>query len=38
MGATEDAEWRRAGSVMSKFTVLTDELHDYMVAHGARQD
>ena len=23
---------------MSKFTPLTDELHDYMVAHGARQD
>ncbi len=23
---------------MSKFTELTDELHDYMVAHGARQD
>ena len=23
---------------MSKFTALTDELHDYMVAHGARQD
>jgi len=23
---------------MSRFTPLTDELHDYMVAHGARQD
>ncbi|MDX6580945.1 MAG: caffeoyl-CoA O-methyltransferase [Solirubrobacterales bacterium] len=23
---------------MSKFTPLSDELHDYMVAHGARQD
>ena len=23
---------------MSKFTPLTDELHEYMVAHGARQD
>ncbi len=23
---------------MSKFTPLTDELHDYMVAHGSRQD
>jgi caffeoyl-CoA O-methyltransferase len=23
---------------MSKFTALTDELHDYVVAHGARQD
>jgi caffeoyl-CoA O-methyltransferase len=23
---------------LSKFTPLTDELHDYMVAHGARQD
>jgi caffeoyl-CoA O-methyltransferase len=23
---------------MSKFTPLTDELHDYVVAHGARQD
>ena len=23
---------------MSKFTALTDELHEYMVAHGARQD
>jgi caffeoyl-CoA O-methyltransferase len=23
---------------MSKFTPLTDELHDYIVAHGARQD
>ena len=23
---------------MSKFTPLTDELHDYMVSHGARQD
>ena len=23
---------------MSKYTPLTDELHDYMVAHGARQD
>ena len=23
---------------MSKFTPLTDELHAYMVAHGARQD
>ena len=23
---------------MSKFTALSDELHDYMVAHGARQD
>jgi caffeoyl-CoA O-methyltransferase len=23
---------------VSKFTPLTDELHDYMVAHGARQD
>ena len=23
---------------MSKFTPLTDELHDYLVAHGARQD
>jgi caffeoyl-CoA O-methyltransferase len=23
---------------MSKFTALTDELHDYIVAHGARQD
>ena len=31
---------RRAhhGRAMSKFTALTDELHDYMVAHGARQD
>ncbi len=23
---------------MSKFTALTDELHEYMIAHGARQD
>jgi caffeoyl-CoA O-methyltransferase len=23
---------------MSKFTAITDELHDYVVAHGARQD
>ena len=23
---------------MSQFTALTDELHEYMVAHGARQD
>ena len=29
---------RRAGQTLSKFTPLTDELHDYMVAHGARQD
>ena len=39
------AGWRRArrrapsgASRLSKFTPLTDELHDYMVAHGARQD
>ena len=29
---------RRAGQTLSKFTPLTDELHGYMVAHGARQD
>ena len=23
---------------MSRFTALTEELHDYVVAHGARQD
>ena len=28
----------RALTAMSKFTALSDELHDYMVEHGARQD
>jgi len=26
------------GGTMSRFTALSDELHEYMIAHGARQD
>ena len=32
------ARRRPLGQTLSKFTPLTDELHDYMVDHGARQD